>query len=53
MKKKIKDPVTCESCGKTLYHDKRYCPLFTKKTKWKECVCTLHSCYKALNEKAK
>lgn len=45
MKNKIPEYVDCESCGKRLYHNKRHCPLFTKRTLWNECVCLIHSCY--------
>lgn len=48
MAKTKKDFIVCERCGKTLYHNKRYCPLFskTKDNKWEECVCGVHTCCK-------
>ena len=47
--------VTCDRCGKVLWHDQRYCPQFPgvepppwlgqPGKKWPQCVCLIHTCY--------
>lgn len=53
--KEVQNPVICEMCGKTLWHNQQYCPLMKKdeealmtkrgETRWDECVCLIHTCY--------
>lgn len=42
------DGYLCQSCKKSIYHDKRYCPEYPKVRgvkKWERCVCTIHTCF--------
>ena len=50
-----RDDIVCSNCGKTLRHDKGYCPLFPEVRpptnygkagkKWGSYVCFIHTCY--------